>query len=63
MVFQEQELLKRVTILLPTVLGNIFGQKENTEQNWTRARNFDFCSLIIFDCYYQKFVSEGDAGD
>ena len=63
MVFQEQELLKKVTIFITYNLGQNIWPKRKNKQNWTKLRNFDFCSFKIFDCYYQKLDFEGEAGD
>ena len=33
------------------------------KQNWTGLGTFEICFCVIFNCYYQKFISRKETGN
>ena len=44
--------------LVPQFLTKYLLKSKEIKQNWTRPGNFDICFWIIFNHYYQNFISE-----
>ena len=42
--------------------GHYLGLSKEIKENWTGLGNFEICLCVIFDCYYQTFISTRKTG-